>query len=172
MFPRQHAGARRAIASRASNRWGKRDAFGQALLAATDELSAPDDKTIIFKLKRPFPLLPDALGKAGVSICPVMPERLAKTDPFKQVTEMVGSGPVSVFVANERVPGAKVAYEKFAGYVPRSRRHARSLTAGPKIAKFERIEWLDDPRRRYGARRACRAARPIGGSSRASTCFP
>ena len=27
-------------------RWGARDAFGQALLAATDEIGAPDDKTI------------------------------------------------------------------------------------------------------------------------------
>ncbi len=121
------------------SRWGKRDAFGQALMAATDELSAPDDKTIVFRLKRPFPLLPDALGKVGVSMCPIMPERLAKTDPFKQVTEMVGSGPFR-FVANERVPGAKVVYERFAGYVPRPD-GTPSLTAGPKIVKFDRVEW-------------------------------
>ena len=44
-------------------RWGKRDAYGQTLLAATDELSAPDDQTLQFRLKRPFPLLPDALAK-------------------------------------------------------------------------------------------------------------
>ncbi len=121
------------------SRWGKRDAFGQALMAATDELSAPDDKTMVFRLKRPFPLLPDALGKVGVSMCPIMPERLAKTDPFKQVTEMVGSGPFR-FVANERVPGAKVVYERFAGYVPRSE-GTTALTAGPKVAKFDRVEW-------------------------------
>ena len=96
--------ARDCVASVA--RWGKRDAFGQALMAATDELSAPDDKTIRFRLKRPFPLLPDALGKINVSMCPIMPERLAKTDPFTQVTEMVGSGPYR-FVAAERVPGAR-----------------------------------------------------------------
>ena len=36
--------ARDCVAS--IQRWGKRDAFGQALMAATDELSAPDDKTI------------------------------------------------------------------------------------------------------------------------------
>ena len=35
-----------------------------------------------------------------------MPERLAKTDPFTQVTEMVGSGPYR-FKADERVPGAQ-----------------------------------------------------------------
>jgi peptide/nickel transport system substrate-binding protein len=62
-------------------------------MEATDELSAPDDRTIRFRLKRPFPLLPAALGKAPRPMCAMMPERLAKTDPFKQVTEMVGSGP-------------------------------------------------------------------------------
>jgi peptide/nickel transport system substrate-binding protein len=45
--------ARDCVAS--INRWGARDAFGQQLLAATDELSAPDDRTIVFRLKRPFP---------------------------------------------------------------------------------------------------------------------
>ncbi len=45
---------------------------------ATDELSAPDDRTIRFRLKRPFPLLPMALGKAAVPVCAMMPERLAR----------------------------------------------------------------------------------------------
>ena len=123
-------------------RWGKRDAFGQALMAATNELAAPDDRTMVFRLKRPFPLLPDALGKVGVSMCPIMPERLAQTDPFKQVTEMVGSGPYR-FVANERVPGAKAVYERFAGYAPRG--EAPSLTSGAKLAKFDRVEWITIP---------------------------
>ena len=133
--------ARDCVAS--ITRWGKRDPFGQAVAAATDALTAPDDKTIRFQLKRPFPLLPDALGKVGVSICPMMPERLAKTDPFTQVTEMVGSGPYR-FVASERVPGAKVVYERFTGYVPRPD-GTTILTAGPKVAKFDRVEWVTIP---------------------------
>ena len=80
--------ARDCVAS--IQRWGKRDAFGQALLAATDELSATDDKTIIFHLKHPFPLLPLALGKTPPTMCAIMPERLARTDAFTQITEMVG----------------------------------------------------------------------------------
>ena len=123
-------------------RWGKRDAFGQALLAATNEIAAPDDRTMVFRLKRPFPLLPDALGKVGVSMCPIMPERLAKTDAFTQVTEMVGSGPYR-FVANERVPGAKAVYERFAGYQPRG--EAPALTSGGKVATFDRVEWVPIP---------------------------
>ncbi|WP_252511188.1 ABC transporter substrate-binding protein [Phreatobacter aquaticus] len=129
--------ARDCVAS--IKRWGARDAFGQALMAATDELSAPDDKTIRFRLKYPFPLLPDALGKASPNMCAMMPERLANTSPTERITEMVGSGPYR-FLAGERVPGALIAYAKFDGYVPRSS-GTPDWTAGPKVAHFERIEW-------------------------------
>ena len=129
--------ARDAVAS--IRRWGVRDTFGQALLAATDELSAPDDRTIVFRLKRRFPMLPDALAKTAPSACVIMPERLAVTDAFKQVTEMVGSGPYR-FVPDERIPGARVVYARFDGYVPRDG-GAPSRTAGPKRASFDRVEW-------------------------------
>src|SRR5579864_6823310 len=69
-------------------RWGARDGFGQALMAATDEINAPNDTTIVFRLKYPFPLLPGALAKTPPSMCPMMPERLATTDPYKQITEI------------------------------------------------------------------------------------
>jgi peptide/nickel transport system substrate-binding protein len=124
-------------------RFAARDAFGQALMAATDDLAAVDDKTFRFRLKRPFPLLPNALGKTGTPMPCIMPERLALTDPSKQVTDMVGSGPYR-FLANERVPGGRVVYQRFDGYVPRADGPA-TFTAGPKRAIFERIEWLTIP---------------------------
>ena len=65
--------ARDCVAS--IKRWGARDAFGQALMARTDELSAPDDKTIVFRLKQPFALLPDALATAPPTCAPIMPEQ-------------------------------------------------------------------------------------------------
>src|SRR5713226_2964075 len=129
--------ARDCVAS--IKRWGARDSYGQALIAASNEILADDDKTIVFRMKRPFPLLPDALGKPPPSICAIMPERLASTDPYQQVTEMVGSGPYR-YKADERVPGSRVVYERFAGYVPRQD-GTPDGTAGPKIAHFERIEW-------------------------------
>ncbi|MBE9605096.1 ABC transporter substrate-binding protein [Acetobacteraceae bacterium H6797] len=134
-------------------RWGKRDAFGQALMAVTDELSAADDKTIVFKLKAPFPLLPNALGKAPSLMCAIMPERLAKTDAFTQITEMVGSGPFR-FKADERVAGARVVYEKFAGYKPRE--GAPGWTGGAKVVHFDRVEWnvVPDPATAAGALRS------------------
>ena len=129
--------ARDCVASIA--RWGKRDTFGQALMAATDELSARDDKTIVFRLKHPFPLLPNALGKTPPNMPAMMPERLAKTDAFTQVTEMVGSGPFT-FKADERVAGARVVYERNPRYVPRPNGKAE-WTAGPKFVHFDRVEW-------------------------------
>ncbi|MBV8426657.1 MAG: ABC transporter substrate-binding protein, partial [Hyphomicrobiales bacterium] len=54
--------ARDCVAS--LQRWSKRDNYGRMLMAATDELSAPDDRTLVFRLRQPFPQLPDALGKA------------------------------------------------------------------------------------------------------------
>jgi peptide/nickel transport system substrate-binding protein len=101
--------ARDCVAS--IRRWGARDSFGQTLMAATSELTPVDDRTIRFRLARPFPLLPAALGKPGTNVCVMMPERLANTDPFKQVSEMIGSGPFR-FIAEDRVPGSLVAYER------------------------------------------------------------
>jgi peptide/nickel transport system substrate-binding protein len=128
--------ARDAVAS--IRRWGRRDPFGQALLAVTTELSAPSDRVIQFRLSRPFPLLPNALGKAPSSMPCIMPERLAQTDAMQQVTEVVGSGPFR-FVADERVQGSRFVYQKFAGYVPRD--EPSSFTAGGKRVHFERVEW-------------------------------
>ncbi len=126
-------------------RWGARDSFGQTLMAVTEALDAPDDRTIRFRLKRPFPLLPAALGKPGSSVCMMMPERLASTDPFKQITEMTGSGPFR-FIARDRVPGSLIAYERNENYVPRPN-GAASFTAGPKVVHVDRVEWhvIPDP---------------------------
>jgi peptide/nickel transport system substrate-binding protein len=129
--------ARDCVAS--IRRWGKRDPFGQTLMAYTDELSAPDDKTIVFRLKKPFALLPDALGKPGSNFAAMMPERLANTDPFKAVTEMVGSGPYK-WNAKERVVGSLAVYDRNDAYKPRAG-GTPEWTSGPKIANFDRVEW-------------------------------
>ncbi|HVL34711.1 MAG TPA: ABC transporter substrate-binding protein [Burkholderiales bacterium] len=120
-------------------RWGIRDSFGQALMAAANEVAATNDRTVTVRLKRPFPMLPDALAKTMVYPCMVMPERLAKLDAFKAVPEIIGSGPYR-FVQSERVPGARLVYERFAGYVPR-KQGTPAVSAGPKVAHFDRVEW-------------------------------
>jgi peptide/nickel transport system substrate-binding protein len=75
------------------HRFAARDAFGKSLMAATGELSATDDRTLRFHLTKPFPHLLAALAGASTTMPCIMPARLATTDPFRQVTEMVGSGP-------------------------------------------------------------------------------
>jgi peptide/nickel transport system substrate-binding protein len=125
------------------SRWGRRNAFGQTLMAATDELSATDDRTIVFRLKRPFPLLPNALGTLTSPMPAILPERLAQTDALAQVKEAVGSGPYR-FKADERLAGARTAYEQFTDYRPRAN-GLPERTAGPKMANFARVEWTVTP---------------------------
>jgi peptide/nickel transport system substrate-binding protein len=134
--------ARDAVAS--IRRFAGRDGFGQALMAVTNELSAPDDRTVRFRLTRPFAHLPAALAGSSTIMPCIMPERLATTDSFTQVTEMVGSGPYRFLVA-EFNAGARATYERFADYVPRGD-GVQSYTAGPKVTHFDRVEsvWLGD----------------------------
>jgi peptide/nickel transport system substrate-binding protein len=131
--------ARDVVAS--IRRFAARISFAYALMAATEELSAPDDRTVRFRLKRPFPHLPEALGGPGGIVPAIMPERLAATSPFKPVDEIVGSGPYR-FLPEEHVIGARAAYERFTLYQPR-KEGTVGFTSGPKIAHFDRVEWLE-----------------------------
>ena len=133
--------ARDCVAS--IKRWGARDAFGQALMARTDEISAADDKTIVIRLKQPFALLPDAMCHGASNMCAIMPQHIAETDPMKAITEVIGSGPFT-FNEKERVQGSLFVYEKFAKYKPRENGEA-SFTAGPKVVHFDRIQWHVQP---------------------------
>jgi peptide/nickel transport system substrate-binding protein len=121
-------------------RFAARISLATALMAATEELSAPDDRTVRFRLKRPFPHLPEALAGPGANVPAIMPERLAATSPFKPVAEIVGSGPYR-FLPDEHVSGARAAYERFPLYQPRAV-GPTGFTSGPKIAHFDRVEWL------------------------------
>jgi peptide/nickel transport system substrate-binding protein len=84
------------------------------------------------------------LGKIAPSMACIMPERLAATPPTKAITEVVGSGPFR-FVANERVPGSRVVYERFQGYVPRPGAEPPGQTSGPKHVYLDRVEWITMP---------------------------
>jgi peptide/nickel transport system substrate-binding protein len=124
------------------DRWAARDQMGLLIKAIQQELVAVDDRTFKWVLKKPFPKMLLALGKISTPIAFIMPERIAKTDPFKQISEYVGSGPMR-FVTNEWVPGAKAVFEKFADYAPRQ--EPGSWLAGGKRMLAERIEWVVMP---------------------------
>jgi peptide/nickel transport system substrate-binding protein len=125
-------------------RWSKRDAMGQILDAVVEQWGAPDGRTMEIRLTRPFPLVLDALAKADASVPYIMPERLAGTDPMKAITEVVGSGPYR-FLADAYISGARVAYARLDGYVPRQ--EPPEWATGGKIAYFPRVEWnvIPDP---------------------------
>ncbi|MCW3476581.1 ABC transporter substrate-binding protein [Limobrevibacterium gyesilva] len=132
--------ARDCVAS--IRRWWARDSLGQTVASLTDELSAPTDATIRFRLKRAFPLLALALGKPSPMPLFIMPERVASTDPFKQITDATGSGPFR-FLREEWNPGSSAAWAKFDGYVPRS--EPVDGISGGKIAGVDRIVWTVIP---------------------------
>src|SRR6476659_4593486 len=110
-------------------RWGKRDALGQKLAEATESWSAVNDKTFKLKLKKPFPLTLDALAKPSSNVPFIMPERVAKTDAYTQITESIGSGPFKM-LKEEWVPGNKVVFVKNNEYLPR--KEAPSWASGAK----------------------------------------
>jgi peptide/nickel transport system substrate-binding protein len=133
--------ARDCVAS--IRRWAARDQLGQTIMAVTEELSAPSDSEIVFRLRRPFPLLIDALAKTSPPVCFMLPERLAATPANTALPEMIGSGPFR-FLAAEQVPGSLNAYARFEGYVPRPS-GTPSGTAGPKVVHLDRVEWRTIP---------------------------
>ncbi|MBN8907902.1 MAG: ABC transporter substrate-binding protein, partial [Rhodospirillales bacterium] len=122
------------------NRWARRDAFGQRLLSQADEIAALDDRRFHIRLKKPFPLMLDAFAKVTTPCLFIMPERVAKTDPFQQINDATGSGPYR-FVHNEWVPGVKAVWARNDAWVPRPNAGPAVWTSGTKIPHFERVEW-------------------------------
>ena len=123
-------------------RWGARDGMGQQLMGVMEEMTAVDASTFQFKLKEPYGLVLESIGKISSNVPFIMPKRVAETDPFEQITDYTGSGPF-VFVKEEWVPGSKVVYKKFADYKPRS--EEPNAASGGKIAKVDRVEWTYFP---------------------------
>ncbi len=123
-------------------RWQNRDAMGLMLKGIQKELTAVDDATIKWVLSKPFPKMLYALGKVGTPCCFIMPERIAKTDPFKQIEDYVGSGPMR-FVRADWKPGAIAAFEKNAKYQPRN--EPNEWWSGGKVMHVDRIEWVIMP---------------------------
>jgi peptide/nickel transport system substrate-binding protein len=120
-------------------RASKRGPLTGTMMAAVNELSAPTDNTLRFRLKKPFPLLSRALCDVAI-----MPERIARTDAFTQISEVVGSGPYR-FVREGWRAGSSVVYARNEKYVARS--EPNSMYAGSLAANFDRVEWtiMPDP---------------------------
>ena len=132
--------ARDCVAS--IRRWMARDPAGGYIKDLVDSLEAADDRTIVWRLKKPFPFLPKALAKTQPT-CAIMPERLC-ADPYKQAPECIGSGPFR-WVADEFVTGSRAVFAKNERYVPR--REKVEYGWGGYHVKVDRVEWriVPDP---------------------------
>jgi peptide/nickel transport system substrate-binding protein len=131
--------ARDCVAS--IQRWARRDPFMQVLSPQVAAIEALDDRRFRFRLHRPVPLLLMALGQTQFP-CFIMPERIARTDPFQQVREAVGSGPFR-FLPGEWNPGQRAVWAKFDGYVPRQ--EPVDGLAGGRTPRLDRVEWTIIP---------------------------
>ncbi len=131
-------GAEDVVAS--LRRWGARDPHGRQIIQITDSLAAADAMTVVWRLRRPYGLMLDALSKPAGNMPAIMPARLAATDPFKAVQDPTGSGPF-IFERAEWVPGSRVIYRRNPAYRPRT--EPAEGTAGGKQVFVDRVEWLN-----------------------------
>jgi len=127
--------ARDVVAS--LQRWAVRNPLGQLLGNVLSSITALDDQRVQIVLRLPFPMLFHALAALSQPAF-IMPERVARTDPFKNIEDTTGSGPFR-FKADEFNSGSLAVYERNPDYVPAA--GVPSLTAGAKVAHFDRVEW-------------------------------
>ncbi|MFG1357344.1 ABC transporter substrate-binding protein [Xanthobacter pseudotagetidis] len=120
-------------------RWAKRDSLGQKMYAVLDKAEVVDAKTFRLTFSRPFTMTLEALSKPSGVPPFIMPKRVADTPADKQIEDTTGSGPF-MLKADEFRPGEKVVYLKNPAYVPRA--EPPSGTAGGKVAKVDRVEWV------------------------------
>jgi peptide/nickel transport system substrate-binding protein len=119
-------------------RWGKRDRFGQLLMAHVAKIAPVDAKTFTLDLAERFGSVLDALGKPSSNVPFMMPARIAATSPGDPITEVVGSGPFK-FVNDEWQPGYPAVYARNPDYVPRQ--EVPSGSAGGKKAYLDKVIW-------------------------------
>lgn len=117
-------------------RWMPKDAMGRMLRDAQESLTAKDARTFEMRLKQPFPLLLDVLGKPNAPVPFILPERLARTPGDQRISEIIGSGPFR-FRPDLWRPGNVMVLEKFPGYRPRA--EAPDFLAGGKQVKVDSL---------------------------------
>jgi peptide/nickel transport system substrate-binding protein len=124
-------------------RWGKKDRFGQLLMAHTGKITPVDKKTFTLELAERFGPVLDALGQPGRPPF-MMPARIAATSPEEQIKEIVGSGPFK-FATDEWQPGEQVVYLRNPDYVPRD--ETPSGSTGGKKVYLDQVIWryIPDP---------------------------
>ncbi|HTC10330.1 MAG TPA: ABC transporter substrate-binding protein [Acetobacteraceae bacterium] len=127
-----------------------RDTQNQIFANLIASMDAVNDRTFTLRLRAPFNYVEFLLGGSNGVAGVIMREKEALTDPFTPVKELIGSGPFR-FNKDEYEPGARLVYDKFAGYVPR--KEPPSGFAGGKVVKVDRVELvvIPEPATAYAA---------------------
>jgi peptide/nickel transport system substrate-binding protein len=125
-------------------RWGKKDRFGQLLMAHTGKIASVDKQTFTLELAEPFGPVLGALGKPSSNVPFMMPARIASTSADEQIKEIVGSGPFK-FARDDWQPGEQVVYVRNADYIPRD--ETPSGSTGGKKVYLDKVIWryIPDP---------------------------
>ena len=125
-------------------RWGKKDRFGQLLMAHIAKIAPVDKKTFTLELAERFGPVLEALGKPSSNVPFMMPARIASTLADEQIKEVVGSGPFK-FAKDEWQPGEQAVYVRNPDYVPRD--EPPSGSTGGKKAYLDKVIWryIPDP---------------------------
>jgi peptide/nickel transport system substrate-binding protein len=119
-------------------RWGKKDRFGQLLMARTAKIAPVDKRTFTLELAERFGPVLEALGKPSSNVPFMMPARIAATSAEEQVKEIIGSGPFR-FARDESQPGEQAVYLRNLEYIPRD--EAPSGSTGGKRAYLDKVIW-------------------------------
>ena len=125
-------------------RWGKKDHFGQLLMAHTGKVAPNDKKTFTLELAEHFGPVLDALGKPSSNVPFMMPARIASIPADEQIKEFVGSGPFK-FARGEWQPGEQAVYVRNADYIARD--EPPSGSTGGKKVYVDKVIWryIPDP---------------------------
>src|SRR3982074_682943 len=76
-------------------RCGARDSMGQKMLPSVADFEAADARPLTMKMREPYGLVLESLGKPSANVPFMMPKRVAETDPFTHIqdADVIGSGP-------------------------------------------------------------------------------
>jgi len=123
-------------------RWAEQDKMGQLMTQMMSGMQALDANRFVMSFKEPTDIALRALAKTSGITPFMMPRRVAETPAGQPIKEYIGSGPFKM-VVSEFKPGLKIVYEKNQDYVPRA--EPASGTAGGKVVKVDRVEWVTMP---------------------------
>ena len=156
--------ARDCVAS--LQRWLKRDAVSETINPRVDAIETPDDRTLVWRLKKPFPLLAHFLSK--VQPQPVIDAGAPRRHRSVQAADRdrrLRAVPLSC--RTNIVSGSHAAFARFDKYTPRQ--EPASYTAGGHKVMLDRVEWRVIPDPATAANALTHRARSIGWNCRSPT---